>query len=353
MALKMDNITDKLTITQPDDWHLHVRSGAILKTVIAHTAQQFARAIIMPNLKPPVTTVEHAMVYRNEILAALPEDSDFQPLMTLYLTGNTRAEEIKKVAESQQVFAFKLYPAGATTNSDSGVSNIEAAYPIFAAMENHNVPLLIHGEVTHDDYDIFDREKAFIDNHLTEITRQFPGLRIVFEHVTTKDAVQFVESASDNVGATITPQHLLYNRNAILAGGIRPHFYCLPILKREHHRQVLLTAATSGNPKFFLGTDSAPHLSHLKESACGCAGCYSAHAALELYAEAFEQADALDKLEGFASFHGADFYGLPRNTKLVTLEKRSWTVPAHYGKADAMITPLRADEQLHWQFVNP
>jgi dihydroorotase len=353
MALKMDNITDTLTITQPDDWHLHVRTGTILKTVIAHTAQQFARAIIMPNLKPPVTTVEHALIYRNEILAALPEDSGFQPLMTLYLTGNTRAEEIKKVAESQQVFAFKLYPAGATTNSDDGVANIEAAYPIFAAMENHNVPLLIHGEVTHADYDIFDREKAFIDNHLTEITRQFPALRIVFEHLTTQEAVQFVESASDNVGATITPQHLLYNRNAILAGGIRPHFYCLPILKREHHRQALLTAATSGNPKFFLGTDSAPHLSHVKESACGCAGCYSAHAALELYAEAFEKADALDKLEGFASFHGADFYGLPRNTGTVTLEKRSWTVPEHYGEADALITPLRAGDQLHWQFVNP
>jgi dihydroorotase len=352
MALKMDNIKDTLTITQPDDWHLHVRTGAILKTVIAHTAQQFARAIIMPNLKPPVTTVEHALVYRNEILAALPEDSDFQPLMTLYLTGNTRAEEIKKVAESQQVFAFKLYPAGATTNSDDGVANIEAAYPIFAAMENHNVPLLIHGEVTHADYDIFDREKAFIDNHLTEITRQFPALRIVFEHLTTQDAVQFVESASDNVGATITPQHLLYNRNAILAGGIRPHFYCLPILKREHHRQALLTAATSGNPKFFLGTDSAPHLSHVKESACGCAGCYSAHAALELYAEAFEKAGALDKLEGFASFHGADFYGLPRNTGTVTLKKRAWTVPMQYGETDNLITPLRAGEQLNWQFVN-
>jgi dihydroorotase len=353
MALKMDNITDKLTITQPDDWHLHVRNGAILKTVIAHTARQFGRAIIMPNLKPPVTSVDQALLYKEEILAALPENSMFQPLMTLYLTGNTTVEDVKKVAQSEQVFAFKLYPAGATTNSDAGVSNIEAAYPVFAAMEKYNVPLLIHGEVTHADYDIFDREKAFIDTQLTQITRQFPALRIVVEHLTTQEAVQFVESAGDNIGATITPQHLLYNRNAILAGGIRPHFYCLPILKREHHRQALLTAATSGNPKFFLGTDSAPHLTHLKESACGCAGCYSAHAALELYVEAFEQADALDKLEGFASFHGADFYGLPRNTSLVTLEKRSWTVPANYGEANALITPLRADEQLHWQFVNP
>lgn len=349
----MDNITDKLTITQPDDWHLHVRNGAILKTVIAHTARQFARAIIMPNLKPPVTSVEQALIYRDEILAVLPENANFQPLMTLYLTGNTRAEEVKKVAESEQVFAFKLYPAGATTNSDAGVSNIEAAFPIFAAMEKHNVPLLIHGEVTHADYDIFDREKAFIDTQLSQITRAFPALRIVVEHLTTQEAVQFVESAGDNIGATITPQHLLYNRNAILAGGIRPHFYCLPILKREHHRQALLAAATSGNPKFFLGTDSAPHLTHLKENACGCAGCYSAHAALELYAEAFEQVDALNKLEGFASFYGADFYGLPRNTGTVTLEKRSWTVPAQYGReSDTLITPLRAGEQLQWQFVN-
>lgn len=351
MALKMDNITDKLTITQPDDWHLHVRNGAILKTVIAHTARQFGRAIIMPNLKPPVTSVEQALNYQAEILSALPEDSSFQPLMTLYLTGNTSAEEVKKVAQSEQVFAFKLYPAGATTNSDAGVSNIEAAYPVFAAMEKHQVPLLVHGEVTHADYDIFDREKAFIDTHLTALTRQFPALRIVVEHLTTQEAVQFVETAGNHIGATITPQHLLYNRNAMLTGGIRPHFYCLPILKREHHRQALLTAATSGNPKFFLGTDSAPHLTHLKENACGCAGCYSAHAALELYAEAFEQVDALDKLEGFASFHGADFYGLPRNTGTVTLEKRNWTVPAQYGVADALITPLRAGEQLHWQFI--
>ncbi len=340
---------DKLTITQPDDWHLHVRSGVVLNTVIAHTARQFARAIIMPNLKPPVTTVEQAIIYRKEILAALPVDSSFQPLMTLYLTGNTSVEEVKKVAEAEHVHAFKLYPAGATTNSDAGVANIAAAYPLFAAMEKFGVPLLIHGEVTHADHDIFDREKIFIDSQLTQITRQFPALRIVVEHLTTQEAVQFVESANANVAATITPQHLLYNRNAILAGGIRPHFYCLPILKREHHRLALLKAATSGNPKFFLGTDSAPHLTTLKENACGCAGCYSAHAALELYAQAFEQVGALDKLEGFASFFGADFYGLPRNSKTLSLIKQTWIVPNQYGAEDYAITPLKAGEELHWQ----
>lgn len=342
---------DKLTITQPDDWHLHVRTGAVLNTVIAHTARQFARAIIMPNLKPPVTTVEQAMSYREEILAALPEDSTFQPLMTLYLTGNTSIEAVKKVAESEHVYAFKLYPAGATTNSDAGVANIEAAYPVFEAMEKMGVPLLIHGEVTQAEYDIFDREKIFIDKQLTLITRQFPALRIVVEHLTTQEAVQFVESANANVAATITPQHLLYNRNAILAGGIRPHFYCLPILKREHHRLALLKAATSGNPKFFLGTDSAPHLTTLKENACGCAGCYSAHAALELYAQAFEQVGALGKLEGFASFFGADFYGLPRNNKMLSLIKQTWTVPNQYGTEDQGITPLKAGEDMHWQVL--
>jgi dihydroorotase len=342
---------DKLTITQPDDWHLHVRSGVVLKTVIAHTARQFARAIIMPNLKPPVTSVDQALVYRDEIIAALPENADFQPLMTLYLTGNTSVESVQRVAESECVYAFKLYPAGATTNSDAGVADIEAVYPVFAAMEKLAVPLLIHGEVTDADYDIFDREKIFIDTHLTRITRQFPKLRIVLEHLTTQEAVQFVESADDNIVATITPQHLLYNRNAILAGGIRPHYYCLPILKREHHRQALLNAATSGSRKFFLGTDSAPHLTFLKENACGCAGCYSAHAALPLYAEAFEQAEALDKLEGFASFYGADFYGLPRNTGTVTLQKHAWTVPAQYGEGATLITPLKANEQLKWRLL--
>lgn len=349
---EMDKSTDRLTLTQPDDWHLHVRTGSILKTVIAHSARQFARAIIMPNLKPPVTTVEQALTYRAEILAALPAGSAFNPLMALYLTGNTSAAEVKKIADSEHVYAFKLYPAGATTNSDAGVANIEAAYPIFEAMEKHDVPLLIHGEVTASEYDIFDREKVFIETQLSQITKQFPALRIVVEHLTTQEAVQFVETASDNIAATITPQHLLYNRNAILAGGIRPHFYCLPILKREHHRQALVEAATSGNPKFFLGSDSAPHLTSLKENACGCAGCYSAHAAIELYALAFEQANALDKLEGFASFYGADFYRLPRNTAMVTLEKRSWTVPSQYGEDGNLITPLKAGEALPWQLVD-
>ncbi|NOV30469.1 dihydroorotase [Methylomonas sp. ZR1] len=342
---------DKLTIRQPDDWHLHVRTGSILKTVIGHTAKQFGRAIIMPNLKPPVTTVAQALLYRQEILAALPRESTFQPLMTLYLTARTSVEEIKKVADAEHVHAFKLYPAGATTNSDAGVADIEAAYPLFAAMEQYGVPLLLHGEVTDAEYDIFDREKLFIDNKLSKLTRQFPALRIVLEHLTTQEAVQFVEAASENIAATITPQHLLYNRNAILAGGIRPHYYCLPILKREHHRQALIKAATSGNPKFFLGTDSAPHLTGLKENSCGCAGCYSAHAALELYAEAFEQAGALDKLEGFASFYGADFYGLPHNSASVTLEKQAWMVPEAYADTAGTITPLRAGESLSWRLV--
>jgi dihydroorotase len=342
---------DKLTIRQPDDWHLHVRTGSILKTVIGHTAKQFGRAIIMPNLKPPVTTVAQALIYRQEILVALSQGSAFQPLMTLYLTANTAVDEIKKVADAEHVHAFKLYPAGATTNSDAGVANIEAAYPLFAAMEKYRVPLLIHGEVTNAEHDIFDREKIFIDSKLSKLTQQFPALRIVVEHLTTQEAVQFVEAAAANVAATITPQHLLYNRNAILAGGIRPHYYCLPILKREHHRQALLKAATSGSPKFFLGTDSAPHLTGMKENSCGCAGCYSAHAALELYAEAFEQAGALDKLEGFASFYGADFYGLPRNSASVTLEKQPWTVPEAYVDDDIAITPLRAGEELRWRLL--
>ncbi len=342
---------DKLTFRQADDWHLHVRTGSILKMVIGHTAKQFGRAIIMPNLKPPVTTVEQALLYRQEILAALPQGSAFQPLMALYLTANTSVDEIKKVADAEHVHAFKLYPAGATTNSDAGVADIEAAYPLFEAMEKYRVPLLIHGEVTDAEYDIFDREKLFIDNKLSKLSRQFPALRIVVEHLTTQEAVQFVEAAGANVAATITPQHLLYNRNAILAGGIRPHYYCLPILKREHHRQTLLKAATSGNPKFFLGTDSAPHLTGMKENSCGCAGCYSAHAALELYAEAFEQAGALDKLEGFASFYGADFYGLPRNSASVTLEKQPWIVPEAYVGDDIAITPLRAGEELRWRLL--
>ncbi|MDI1229598.1 MAG: dihydroorotase [Methylobacter sp.] len=338
-----------ITITKPDDLHLHVRNGAVLKTVLPHTARQFARAIIMPNLKPPVTTVAQALTYREEILQAIPAELDFAPLMTLYLTGSTTEAEIKKAAASEHIHAFKLYPAGATTNSDSGVADIKAIYPLLAAMERLDIPLLIHGEVTDDACDIFDRERAFIDTYLTDITDNFPGLRIVLEHVTTAEAVQFVQASSTNVAATITPQHLLFNRNALLAGGIRPHYYCLPIIKRESHRLALVEAATSGNPKFFLGTDSAPHLTSLKETACGCAGCYSAHAALELYAEAFERADALDKLEGFASFYGADFYRLPRNSGTVTLEKTAWKVPPTYGKGNLSITPLKANEELGWK----
>ncbi|MGR9044049.1 MAG: dihydroorotase [Gammaproteobacteria bacterium] len=340
---------NKLTITQPDDWHLHVRNGALLKTVLPYTARRFARAIIMPNLKPPVTTVELALAYREEIIAAIPKPLKFTPLMTLYLTGSTSAEEVRKAAESEHIHAFKLYPAGATTHSDAGVADIKAIYPVLEVMERLDVPLLIHGEVTDSQYDIFDRESLFIEQTLNDLVATFPALRIVVEHVTTADAVDFVLSASDRVAATITPQHLLYNRNALLAGGIRPHFYCLPILKRERHRQALVTAATSGNPKFFLGTDSAPHLTHLKENACGCAGCFSAHAAIELYAEAFEQANALDKLEGFASFHGPDFYRLPRNTGTLTLIKNFWTVPPSYQGEGVAITPLKAGEEMSWK----
>lgn len=338
-----------LTITRPDDWHAHVRNGALLKTVLPHTARQFARAIIMPNLKPPVTIVAQALAYREEILQAVPAGFDFTPLMTLYLTGSTTKNEIKAAAESDAVHAFKLYPAGATTNSDSGVADIKAVYPLLEAMEKHDIPLLIHGEVTDESCDIFDRERVFVDTSLTGIADNFPALRLVVEHVTTTEAVQFVQAAGANIAATITPQHLLFNRNAILAGGIRPHYYCLPILKREQHRLALVAAATSGNPKFFLGTDSAPHLTSLKENACGCAGCYSAHAALELYAEAFEQSDALDKLEGFASFFGADFYRLPRNSGTVTLEKTTWKIPSFYGENGNTITPLKADEELSWK----
>jgi dihydroorotase len=338
-----------LTITRPDDWHLHVRNGAVLKTVLPHTARQFARAIIMPNLKPPVTTVAQALVYREEILHAVPAGVSFTPLMTLYLTGSTTVDEIKKAAASEYIHAFKLYPAGATTNSDAGVADIKAIYPLFAAMERQDIPLLVHGEVSDDSCDIFDRERVFVDRYLADITRNFPGLRIVLEHVTTIEAVQFVQNASVTVAATITPQHLLFNRNAVLAGGIRPHYYCLPIIKRESHRLALVRAATSGNPKFFLGTDSAPHLTPLKETSCGCAGCYSAHAALELYADIFERAGALDKLEGFASFYGADFYRLPRNSGTATLERLAWTVPEVYGENGLSITPLKANEELGWK----
>jgi len=344
--------TETLILTQPDDWHLHVRTGAMLRSVIAHSARQFARAVIMPNLQPPVTTVARVLAYREEILQALPRGSAFQPLMTLYLTDQTTPEEIARAAESEHVLGCKLYPAGATTHSAAGVRDWSALMPVFAAMERHDFPLLIHGEVTDSDCDIFDRERVFIERHLIRLVKDFPGLRIVLEHVTTREGVQFVESAGPNVAATITPQHLLFNRNALLAGGVRPHHYCLPVLKRETHRQALITAATSGHPRFFLGTDSAPHRQDAKETACGCAGCYSAHAALELYATAFERAGALERLEAFASYHGADFYRLPRNTRRVELRRETWTVPDSYPIADgSTLVPLWANETLAWRFV--
>lgn len=338
-----------LTLIQPDDWHLHLRTGDILKTVVAHTARQFKRAIVMPNLTPPVTRVAEALAYREQILQALPQESKFAPLMTLYLTNQTTVDEVKQVATCEFTYAFKLYPAGATTNSEAGVNNLSAIYPILEAMQQYDVPLLIHGEVTNKNCDIFDRERLFIEHHLTDIVKQFPELKIVLEHLTTEEAVQFVESTSAHIGATITPQHLLFNRNAMLVGGIHPHNYCLPILKREKHRQALVKAATSGNAKFFLGTDSAPHITHLKENACGCAGCYTAFAAIELYAEVFEKENALDKLEAFASFYGADFYGLPRNKQTITLEKKNWDIPKFYGEGKNLITPLKACETLSWK----
>ena len=340
---------DKITITQPDDWHLHVRDDAALMTVVPHTARCFARAIIMPNLKPPVTTVEQALAYRQRILAAAPAGTNFQPLMTLYLTDNTDPAEIQKAAASQCVHAVKYYPAGATTNSDSGVTDMRKTYAVLEAMEAVGMPLLLHGEVTDNDVDIFDREAVFIERILTPLTKRFPNLKIVLEHITTRQAAEFISTAPDNIAATITPQHLLYNRNAIFKGGIRPHYFCLPVLKREQHRQSLVDAVRSGSHKFFLGTDSAPHSQANKESACGCAGIYSAHAAIEFYAEAFEQAGALDKLEGFASFYGADFYGLPRNTNKITLQKSEWTAPENYIFGNEKLIPLCAGESIPWQ----
>jgi dihydroorotase len=342
----------QITLTRPDDWHLHLRDGEALAAVLAHTARQFARAIVMPNLKPPVTTVEQAAAYRQRILAALPTGMSFEPLMTLYLTDNTPAAEIGKAVAAGFVKAVKLYPAGATTNSDAGLTDVARAYDTLAEMERLGLPLLVHGEVTDPRIDLFDREKAFIDTVLAPLLQRFPKLRVVMEHITTKDAAEFVAAAGPNVGATITAHHLLYNRNAIFQGGVRPHWYCLPVLKRETHRQALVEAAISGNPKFFLGTDSAPHARLAKEAACGCAGCYTAYAALELYAEAFEQAGALDKLEGFASFHGPDFYRLPRNAGQVTLVKEDWPVPAGYAYAGGdTLVPLRAGEALSWKML--
>jgi len=341
----------EITIIRPDDWHLHLRDEALMRSVLPDTVRQFARAIVMPNLRPPVTTVEQAQAYRERILAALPQGMSFEPLMTLYLTDNTDAAEIKKAKASGMVHAVKLYPAGATTNSDAGVTDIRKTYAALEAMQECGIPLLVHGEVTEPTIDVFDREAVFIERVLQPLLKDMPELRVVFEHITTQDATQFVREAPDNIAATITAHHLLYNRNAMLVGGIRPHYYCLPVLKREGHRKALVKAATSGSPKFFLGTDSAPHAQHTKETACGCAGCYTAHAAIELYAEVFDAAGALDKLEGFASFYGADFYGLPRNTRQITLRKEEWQVPASMEFGEHKLVPLRAGEMVKWKLV--
>ncbi|MEE9310715.1 MAG: dihydroorotase [Cocleimonas sp.] len=343
-----------ITLIQPDDLHLHVREGDALKSVVPDTARQFARAIIMPNLADPITTVEQAKNYREEIVASVADidnGSDFEPLMTLYLTDKTTAATILEAKASGIIHALKLYPAGATTNSDKGVTDLENIYPALEAMQEAGIPLLIHGEVTDPEIDIFDRERVFIETILEPLVKRFPSLKVVLEHITTRDAVEFVTNAPDTIAATITAHHLLMNRNTIFAGGIRPHHYCLPILKRETHRQALVKAATSGNPKFFLGTDSAPHTQGAKESACGCAGMYTAYHAMELYAEAFDNADALDKLEGFASFYGADFYGLARNTNTITLNRETWKVPEKLPLGKDHIIPLRAGEKCLWEMV--
>lgn len=341
-----------LTITRPDDWHLHLRDGAALFQTVADTALRFGRAIIMPNLRPPVTTVEQAAAYRARILAAVPEGLKFEPLMTLYLTDNTSPDEVTRAKDSGFIHAVKLYPAGATTNSDAGVTSIEKVHGVLERMEELGLALCVHGEVTHGDVDIFDRESVFIDRVLAPLAQRFPRLRTVFEHITTREAAEYVKSAGDCVAATITAHHLLMNRNAIFSGGIRPHHYCLPILKREEHRRALLEAAVSGNPRFFLGTDSAPHAKSTKEAACGCAGCYTEHAGIELYAEAFEQVGALHRLEAFASFNGPDWYGLPRNADTITLRQEAWTVPAtiDYLPGDPII-PLRAGETIAWKLA--
>jgi dihydroorotase len=344
-------MTASISLIQPDDWHLHLRDAAALSAVLPHSAQRFARAVVMPNLKPPVTTVEEAARYRDRIVHALPRGMRFEPLMTLYLTDRTTPEEIASAKASGFVHAVKYYPAGATTNSDSGVTALERAFPALEAMQRHDLPLLVHGEVTTEGVDLFDRERVFVETLLAAITTRFPGLRVVLEHATTREAVQFVAAAGPRVAATLTAHHLLYNRNSIFQGGIRPHYYCLPVLKREEHRRALVDAATSGSPKFFLGTDSAPHPRGLKEHACGCAGIYTSHAAIELYAEVFEAAGALERLEGFASFHGADFYRLPRNTGRITLEKKAWQVPAQYPFGDDSVVPLRAGENVAWQLA--
>ena len=343
-------MTPALTLTRPDDWHLHLRDGVALGAVLGHTARQFARAVVMPNLRPPVTSAAQALAYRDRIMAALPEGLAFEPLMTLYLTDQTPPDEIRR-AKDAGVVAVKLYPAGATTNSDAGVTDLRKTYATLEAMQREGLLLLLHGEVTDPDVDVFDRERVFIDQRLIPLRRDFPALRMVLEHITTREAAQYVLDADATLGATITAHHLLYNRNALFLGGLRPHYYCLPVLKREEHRRALVAAATSGNPKFFLGTDSAPHAAALKEHASGCAGCYTALSALELYAEAFDAAGALDALEGFASFHGADFYGLPRNTGRITLKREPWVVPEVVPFGDAALKPLRGGETLAWQLA--
>jgi dihydroorotase len=339
----------ELTLTRPDDWHLHLRDGAALASVLPHTARRFGRAIVMPNLKPPVVTTAQALAYRRRILTARPAGSDFDPLMTLYLTDDTAAEEITRARQSGHIHAVKLYPAGATTHSGAGVTDIARTYTALAAMEECGLPLLVHAEVTDPAVDVFDREAVFIERFLQPLCTRYPALKLVLEHVTTREGIEFVRSSADTVAATITAHHLLLNRNAMFAGGIRPHAYCLPVLKRETHRVALIEAATSGNRKFFLGTDSAPHARELKETACGCAGIYTAHAALELYAQVFEEARALDRLEGFAGRFGADFYGLPYNTATVTLERVDWRVPDHYPLGDTSVIPLFAGETLPWR----
>ncbi len=346
-------MTASLTLTRPDDWHVHLRDGAGLQAVVNDTARQFARAIVMPNLKPPVTTLAEAMAYRDQILAALPAASTFTPLMTLYLTEATLPLEIERASRSGLIHGVKYYPAGVTTHSEAGVRDLANCSEALRAMEDLGVPLLIHGEVNDPRVDIFDRERVFIERHLIPLVQRYPRLKVVLEHITTASAVKFVLTADDNVAATITPHHLLYNRNALFQGGIRPHYYCLPVLKREEHREAVVRAAISGNPKFFLGTDSAPHARSTKENGCGCAGIYSAHAALELYAEAFEAAGALSKLEGFASHFGADFYGLPRNTETITLVRQSWTVPPTQPFGLDTLVPLRAGEALAWKLQAP
>jgi len=343
---------EKVILTKPDDWHLHLRGGSVMKSVVGMSALQMGRAVIMPNLSPPITNTKQALKYHNEIIQALPKGSKFIPLMVLYLTDKTTKNEIIDASNASEVYAVKLYPAGATTNSDSGVTSLKNIYPALEQMQKEDTPLLIHGEVTDADVDVFDREKVFIDRKLTKLVKDFPSLKIVLEHITTKDAVDFISECETNIAATITPHHLLANRNHMLVGGIKPHYYCLPVLKRQSpHQESLIAAAVSGSPKFFLGTDSAPHEKHQKESSCGCAGIFSAHAAIELYAEAFDRVGKIEKLEGFASFFGADFYGLPRNQEKITLGKDTWRIPDSYNFSGSHVVPFFAGEDLSWKLL--